>query len=434
ELVDARAGLRALRDRYSDEYPPVQDVLTRIASLEGVAVPQGLDRVLGELRVRESEMQGRITSASQELSSIPPRTIEEARLTRRVAIQETLYNELRSRVETARLAAASSIPDVQILDRATVPVVPTNDRRVSLAAVIFMGLIGGSVGLAILLDRMDARFRYPAEVTRDMGLEILASIPRIESGKRGPDALTAAQALEAFRELRVQIGFAYGSAGPLTLTITSPSEGEGKSFISANLAVAFAQMGRRTLLIDADTRRGDVHHLLGARRVPGLTDYLRDRTGKDIIQNTEFAHLDFVGCGTRGTSTPELLASRRMAEFLGTMKRAYEVILVDSPPLASGGDPVVLSSLTGNLVLVIRTGSTEKQLAAAKLEMLSRLPLRVLGAILNDVEQGSATYRYYHSYYLPGYAPGEEDEERDGGAATRLLSGASSARGRDQAS
>ncbi len=278
--------------------------------------------------------------------------------------------------------------------------------------MILFGCLGAAMGGAILLDRMDARFRYAADVGRDIGLDILGSVPRIETGRGRRGVINAAQALEAFRELRIHIGFAYGSAGPITLTVTSPSAGEGKSLIAANLAVAFAEVGRRTLLLDGDTRRGDAHRLLGRERCPGLIDYLKERSGDDIIQATEHANLDFIGSGSRGVSTPELLASPRMAYFVGTLKRTYDVIIVDSPPLASGGDPLILGSLTGNIAVVIRTGTTEKGLTQAKLDQLSRLPMRVLGAILNDVSANDAYHSYYASY-LPGYEPVPEEGDEE---------------------
>jgi capsular exopolysaccharide synthesis family protein len=412
ELVVARSALRVYRDRYADDYPPVQDLLVQIETIESRAVPQVVRGILTELETQERDLQGRIDNASAELAAIPPRTIEEGRLTRRVQITENLYNDLRSRVETARLAAASSIPDVRILDRATVPQQPTDDSRLRWAAMIFFGFLGAAAGGAILLDRMDARFRYAADVGRDIGLDILGSIPKIEGGgKKG--VLNAAQALEAFRELRIHIGFAYGSAGPITLTVSSPSAGEGKSLISSNLAVAFAEVGRRTLLIDGDTRRGDAHRLLGREQSPGLVDYLKERSGQEIIQKTEHTNLDFIACGARGTTTPELLASTRMAYFMATLKRSYDVIIVDSPPLAAGGDAVILSTLTGNLAVVIRTGTTERQLAQVKLEQLGRLPIRILGAILNDVDPTDG-YSYYYSGYLPGYEPVPEEGEVEG--------------------
>jgi succinoglycan biosynthesis transport protein ExoP len=412
ELVQARSALRVYRDRYADDYPPIQDLLVQIETIESRAVPQVVDGILDELATQERGLQSQIDDASAELEAIPPRTIEEARLTRSVQIQENLYNDLRGRVETARLAAASAIPDVRILDRAVVPDRPTDDSRLRWAAMIFFGFLGVASGGAILLDRMDARFRYASDVSREIGLDILGSIPRIQGGgKKG--VLNAAQALEAFRELRIHIGFAYGSAGPITLTVSSPSAGEGKSLVSSNLAVAFAEVGRRTLLIDGDTRRGDAHRLLGREQSPGLVDYLKERSGNEIIQKTEHQNLDFIACGARGTTTPELLASPRMAYFIGTLKRSYDVIIVDSPPLAAGGDAVILSTLTGNLAVVIRTGTTERQLAQVKLEQLSRLPIRILGAILNDVDPTDG-YSYYYSNYLPGYEPVPEEGEEDG--------------------
>ncbi|HSG09303.1 MAG TPA: CpsD/CapB family tyrosine-protein kinase, partial [Longimicrobiales bacterium] len=234
----------------------------------------------------------------------------------------------------------------------------------------------------------------------------------------------ASQLIEAFRELRITLGFAYGSAGPMTLVVTSPSQSEGKTLITTNLAVAFAEMGRRTLLIDADTRRGDAHRLLGLERTPGLTDYLRDRSSGEVIQFTKYDHLHFIGSGTRSSTTPELLASQRMGQFFGTLKRAYDVILIDSPPLAAGGDAVLLSALAGNMAIVIRSGSTEKPLTLAKLEGLSRLPIRVLGAILNDVSASGSSYGYYSSSYLPGYEASDEPDIETAAGQPRLLADA----------
>jgi tyrosine-protein kinase Etk/Wzc len=197
------------------------------------------------------------------------------------------------------------------------------------------------------------------------------------------------------------------------VTITSPGPGEGKSFVASNLALAFADAGHRTLLIDGDVRRGELHRLLDAKRKPGLTDYLQGTVPReDIIQTTRFASLWFVGGGTRMHSAPELLSSPGLAQLLLAFRSSYDVILVDSPPLGAGVDPFVLGTATGSLLLVMRTGVTDKELAEAKLDMLDRLPVRVLGAILNDVQPGGA-YRYYgYQYYVEGYETQEETDER----------------------
>jgi capsular exopolysaccharide synthesis family protein len=425
ELVGLRGQLRTLRNDYTDDFPTIQTVLRQIATLEQETIPRMVTALIAQLRTHESDLQARIAAAEVDLAEIPTRSIEESRLRRQMAVQEALNNQLRGRVETGRLAAASAMADLQILDQAAVPQVPTSDDRLRFAGMILLGCLGGAIALAILLDMSDSKIRHADEVDTEIGLEILGSIPRVLTlaGKEAEE--NAAQVVEAFRELRVHVSFAYGAAGPVTLAVSSPSKGEGKTLITTNLAVAFSEMGRRTLLIDADTRRGDAHRLLGLARSPGLTDYLLDRSDSDIIQSTEYENLDFIGSGVRGPTTPELLASQRMVRFLGTLKRAYDVILVDCPPLAAGADPLVLAGLTGNMAVVLRTGSTDKRLAMARLEMLGRLPIRILGAILNDVEPKGEYYRYYGSY-LPGYETASDQERRDedGSTGSRLLSGA----------
>src|SRR5690606_25343009 len=142
---------------------------------------------------------------------------------------------------------------------------------------------------------------------------------------------------------------------PLMVTLSSPGSGDGKSFISSNLALAFAELGRRTLLIDGDIRRGALHRPFGLSRKPGLTDYLRGgMEWEALIQRTEHKALDFVGCGTRLQTGPELLCSAPMGLLLEELRSGYDVIIVDSPPLGAGIDPFVLGTLTGNLLMVVR--------------------------------------------------------------------------------
>jgi capsular exopolysaccharide synthesis family protein len=199
----------------------------------------------------------------------------------------------------------------------------------------------------------------------------------------------------------MNIGYAYGTAGPLLVTITSPGTRDGKSFISSNLALSFAEAGFRTLLIDGDVRRGELDRLLSTRRKPGLTDRLANRITIDrLVQPTAYARLSFIGGGTRMQNAPELLSSAAMSELFASLRPSFDVILVDSPPLGAGIDPYVLAAMTGHVLLVVRNGMTDRELAGAKLDMLDRLPVRILGAVLNDV-QPSGLYGYYSYAYDP---------------------------------
>jgi len=419
ELLELRAQRRALLERYTPEHPPLQRLADAIRTLERETIPQLVRQLNAQLEEEKEVLEERIAAAGGDMSEIPPRTIEEARLRRRVAIAEQLYTELRSRYETASLAEASSIPDVRILDRAVVPDVPLNDQRIRMILLaILAGLGAGAVG-AIVLDQADPRVRYPEELEKDLRLTILGAIPRIPAtnGKKGRSA-EEETAYEAFRELRTGIIYAYGSAGPLVLTISSPGKGDGKSLTTVNLGMAFANLGKRTLVIDGDTRRGDVHRSLGGRRKPGLTDILSRKVDRsEVLQSTTHEKLEFIASGSRSMDSPELLSSSHMGKVLAAAKERYDVILVDSPPLGAGTDAYVMASLTGHLLLVLRSGSTNKEFTEAKLETMHRLPVRILGAVLNDYQPQAIGHGAYYGDYLPGYRAGkekapEEDEER----------------------
>src|SRR5437899_3214148 len=192
------------------------------------------------------------------------------------------------------------------------------------------------------------------------------------------------------------------ASGPIVVTVTSPGSGDGKSFVSSNLALAFSYAKQRTLLVDADLRRGALHRVLNLRRQPGLTDFLAgDVARAPVLQTTSHPGLDFIASGTRRRDAPELLGSAAMADLVTSLRSTYDVIMLDTAPLGARVDALALAKLAGNLLMVLRLGRTDRELAEAKVEILRRLPLRVLGEVLNDVRDESE-YRAY-AYYMDGY-------------------------------
>lgn len=412
ELTVKRADLRALRLQYTDEHPSVQRAVEDLRALERSTVPQLARRVMTNLDARAEVLDGLISSAGGELQSIPPRVIEEARLRRSVAVAENMYNDLRQRYESARLAAETTMPDVRIHDAATVPTRPIADPRIRLLLMGIAGSLGLGVLLSLLLDRADPRLRYVEQVTMDMRLQVVGAVPHLTGARRGLLASDEnARVLESLRSLRLNLMHAHGTAGPIMVTISSPGSGDGKTFVSSNLALTFADLGMRTLIIDGDTRRGGLHHLYGIDRKPGLTDFLAGDVGVEgLIRQTRYPMVSVLTGGTRRSDSPELLSSERLGELLAAIRPEYDVIIVDSPPLGAGIDPLVLGALTSNMVLVMRKGKTDRALAEAKLQMLDRMPIRVLGVVLNGLED-SMSYRYYS--YLPGYEAGVDDEQEE---------------------
>ncbi len=422
ELTNKQAELRSLRYKYTDEYLPVQRLLGEIRTLQRQTIPTLARTLAGQLAAKETELGRRVDADSRTLRQIPARAIEEARLRRDATLAENLYTSLQAKYEEARLAEASSLSDVRVLDFAVVPRRPVKNTAPRVVLLGFFGSFALALMGAVLIDRIDPRVRYPDQVSREMGLTILGAVPHIRagvrperSGRRVRPPEEVAVVVEALRGVCLNLVYTHGAVAPLVVTITSPGAGDGKSFLAANLGHTFAEAGHRTLLIDGDLRRGVLHRRLGARRRPGVSDFLRGEVPLEaIVQATPYPSFSLIGCGTRAYNAPELLGSQTMSQLFDTLRPRYDVILVDSPPLSAGVDPLILGTLTGHLVVVLRTGFSHRDVASAKLEVLQRLPVRLLGAILNAVPAGEA-YRYY-SYYLPGYeAVDEEAEQASGG-------------------
>ena len=414
ELTDKQATLRALQYRYTDDYPETKQVESEIATLENRTIPRLTSALSASLAQREQQVQHEIASASRDLQQIPPRAIEEARLRRQQSIADNLYTTLQQRYEEARLAAVSSIPDVRVLDRAAVPNKPLQNTKIQVMALAFLGSLGLGLLGAVARDRVDPKYRYPEQVTQGLGMPILGALPHVsKDGRLNGGASTVHQAVESLRELRLSMEQAHGSAGPMVVAISSAGSGDGKSMLTSNLALSYADLGRRVLVIDGDTRRGALHRLVRGTRVPGLTDFLRGGLDVEaVVQETEFPSLHLISSGTRLSRSPELLGAPALRQLIAHLRPRYDVILIDSPPMGAGADAFMLGSLAGNMVLVVRTGSTDRQLMEAKLPMLERMPIRILGVVLNDVPHDQV-YGYYG--YLPGYGleanDGEQTEE-----------------------
>ncbi|HEY2163914.1 MAG TPA: CpsD/CapB family tyrosine-protein kinase, partial [Gemmatimonadaceae bacterium] len=252
--------------------------------------------------------------------------------------------------------------------------------------------------------------RYPEQVTNDLGLPIAAAIPRFPRGTvntRSPEQV--AHLVEAFRSLRMHVRHA--SSTPISVAISSPQPADGKSFVSANLAMSFADAGYRTILVDGDTRRGMAHDVFGLEMGNGLTDYLAGEIeASQIIRATSHERLAFVSCGSRRPNSPELLTSAVLPRLVEDLRNRYDVVLFDTPPLNAGIDAYAISSAVGSMVVVLRAGKTERRLAAAKLLLVDRFPIHIVGAVLNAVRlDGEFAYYGYASGY--SYSYDAEDKE-----------------------
>lgn len=407
EVTTKQAELRALQQRYTDESQPVRQALADLEQLQQRTIPALTRQLIAELTTRESLTAPRVDSAFTYLTQVPERALSEARLTREVENAAALSATVGQKYENARLELLSSQPDIRVLDSAVTPRRPVSDFGPLLIALAFATSLVLAVVAVTLKDRVDPKLRYPEQVTREMHLPILGAIPLIRVKRTAdPNGEAFSETIDAFRGLRMRVLHAHGVEGPVLLTITSPAAGEGKSFVSLNLALAFAYAGYRTLLIDGDVRRGVLHTALQEDQRPGLTDVLAgDQPLEAALQNTEYPGLTFLSSGTRMHRAPELLMAPKLREIIARLTQEHGVIIVDSPPLAAGIDPLVLATITGNLMLVLRSGSTDLPLATAKLEVADSLPLHTIGAVLNGVRD-RGPFRYY-TYDADDYRDGD---------------------------
>ena len=408
DLTAVETELRDMGRRFTDEAPVVIALRQRISFLTEEAIPQYTEQLLEALRAQERRLTAQITAQASEIRQIPVRTITEQRLTREKVAAETLVQMLQNNHEETKLALSSTTPDLRLLDHAVAPTRPSSNDAPRIILLGFAASLAAALGLAILLDKSDRRFRYPEQVSDDLGLTILGAVPaikKLKKGKRSPQE--ASQVIEAFRTVRLSLSHSYGTAGPIMFTVSSPGPGDGKSLVSSNLALSFAEAGYSTLLVDGDIRRGELHRMFDIDRQPGLLDYLTQDADFESIVRRPQRRLAIIPCGTRRHLGPELLSSPAMGEFMAHFKTKFDVIIMDSPPLGAGIDPFILGTTTGNLIMVLRSGETDRKLAEEKLKLIDRLPIRMLGAILNDINTSEGAYRYYN--YVYDYHPEDDD-------------------------
>lgn len=399
--------LAKLLETRTDRNEDVVLAKARLDTVRNIQAPRELQSYIAQVRLKEAALEKQIALSGAALQDIPKRTIQEGQLVRAAREAEAMFSSLNMETHRARLAEAATIPDIQVKDSAVAPLRPTkNTAPVLVAGAIVVALLLGVV-LAVLLDQTDKRFRYPEQATNDLGLYILGVVPVI-GGKGRKGAEQAAQVVETFRSIRMNVRYAIEPGRALTLTITSPGPNDGKSLISSNLALSFAEAGARTLLIDGDIRRGELAKTFGTTAKPGLVEYLDGSALLDEVLHLTASHpnLTIIPGGTRRRRAPELLATPKLPQLIAQLAREYDVIIVDSPPLGAGFDAFALATSTSNMAIVLRAGVTDRKLAKAKLATIDQLPIRVIGSVLNSIKLAGA-YQYY-SYYQD-YAA--EDEE-----------------------
>jgi tyrosine-protein kinase Etk/Wzc len=289
-------------------------------------------------------------------------------------------------------------------------------------------------GMAFFLESLDTSLKSIEDI-EDQGLSVLGYVPKIRSAKvvrkhkkeqsqiRDKEVRKVASNLithfapkspvsESYRTFRTNIQFTNLDSPPQSILVTSPGPGEGKSTTVANLAITFAQMGTKTVLMDTDFRRPILHSIFGLEKEIGITNHLVGKAPLEmVIKKTAVPNLDIVTCGVVPPNPSELLASEKMKRFLEQLKTEYQMILFDSPPVIAVTDAAVLSLLLDGVVLVASARQTSQQALTRAKTLLENVKAKILGVVLNKVEAKSTYGSYYYYYYYHYYGDRKETKK-----------------------
>ena len=419
--------------------------------------PTNPDGVVDELAAYEANLKKRKNTASMQRTELERQLAEdESKLVQAGTIQDDLDGL------TASIQSAGREIDRLAQDRTSIEatrdaggyaaneITPPGDGGQVAPVLIQSLLMGVAIGLVLgglgvlVAELSDKSFKSPAEIRKRLGLPVIGHIPQIRvdtpSETSAPGGLDPVLAValrpksaeaEAYRGLRTQLYFSTQGRGHQVIQVTSPNPGDGKSTLAANLAASIAQSGKRAVLIDCDFRKPRVHKIfdLPSTGEVGLAGVIAGEAPiQAAVRPSGLPNLDLLPCGPRPANPAELLTSPQFQEALDELRRAYDFVIVDTPPLLAVSDPAVVAPRVDGVILTFRMTKKVRPAAERAREQLAALGANVLGVVVNgwasggrgyyDYNYGSSYgYRYADYEYADEYA---EDPSYHGGEQTPL--------------
>lgn len=406
-----------------------QELISQLVNLEAQIV---------RLTSRSKEYEKLVHLYDNQLNELPKKQLEYARLERDRSVLSEIYGFMRTKLEETRISVASEVGTIRIIDSAIVPTKPVSPNHANNIVLGMILGIGFGLALIFLKEYLDHTVRS-ADYIEKLGLTILGVIPEVgqEYIRKKKNANSPPKAIkddsvnglinskrygkilqrrmvtredpkspvsEAYRMLRTNILYSKTDGEVETILVSSPGPGEGKSTTVTNLAITFANLEKKTLLVDVDLRKPVVHRMFTIDRDPGMSHYLSGHENNidKLVHKTEIENLSVITAGISPPNPSELLGSDRMTRFVEELKNHWDVILFDSPPLIAVTDATTLSQILDSMVLVVKAGVTPKDSFLRALSSLKKVKTTLTGVVLNSVSKTN-TYDSYYYYYQQDY-------------------------------
>ncbi len=383
----------------SDE--TTERILAYITSLEQT-VKEG-EGILKQWRIQEKEKQDEASALSDDEAQ---RRYYEGEIDR----QEALFTEVVNSLQEIDLSEQYGNDEKFRIEQLGEPGIGEQtdpSLAKSLAAGTMLGFLAG-FGLGYLVEMFDKTFRNPQEVSDMLQLPMIGHIPEIipepvEDTKLS-DTLIAAHKpksplAENFRAIRTALYFSTGGQQNTVIQTTSPVPGDGKSTLTANLAITIAQSNKSVLLVDADFRRPTQHKLFGATNDTGLASVVVGEADPlEAAQATEVPNLYVMACGPRPHNPSELLTSPQFADLIEVLREQYDFVLIDTPPVLAVTDPGIVSARVDGVIMALRIRKNGRPGAVRARKILRDLDANMLGIVVNGIDQRGGAYGYYSNY------------------------------------
>ena len=420
----ARQNLADIRTRYGANHPEYQKADARLQEAER-ELRQTTDKIAQRIEIeyqqavaRESMLKSAVLESKAEFDSLNSRSFEYQTLKREADTDKTLYEELIRKIKEAGINASFQSSSIRIADPARPPykpVFPNIPLNLALAALLSTLL---AVGAAVMMDALDNTVRDPEQVARTLKTVVVGTLPVIKNW-RGPLKPVSANgngaqdpALngsrdhsrtgfdEAVRTLRNSILLTDFDRRLRSILMTSASPSEGKTTVAVHLAMAHAEQGLKTLLIDGDLRRPSVHKVFDIPNTVGLSKVLvYDFPWQDaLIKPRENLNLSVMPAGSATRRAADLVG-RGLAQLLDEVSQEFDLVILDAPPLLGFPEPLQMAAAVDGVIVVTRAGQTNRSAVASVLGTLTRLRANVVGLVLNEVHKELSHSYYYYGYY-----------------------------------